>query len=168
MGRKYLAQIMFQKEGEKSDINRQEMAATQIMFRKTLQQSLSPINKWIFRRGSWCGLNAAESASVCVQMSICFNFFDSSGIYGGPNLNFELTFRWPARCGRNFQVVFELAFWNVLCRFGLMFFPVLSWTHATFLPFVVCLHRPPALPPCRTQGHHSLYSTSRSPLYIKH
>ena len=52
MGQKYLAQIMFQKEEEKSDINRQEMAAKQIMFRKTLQPSLSPINKWIFRRGS--------------------------------------------------------------------------------------------------------------------
>ena len=35
--------------------------------------------------------------------------------------------------------------------------------HALFLPFVVCLHRPPALPPYRTQGHHSSYSTSRSP-----
>ena len=52
MGRKYLAQIMFQKEEEKNDINGQEMAATQITFQKTLQQSLSPINKWIFRRGS--------------------------------------------------------------------------------------------------------------------
>ena len=37
-----------------------------------------------------------------------------------------------------------------------------------FLPFEVCPRRPPALPPYRTQGHHSLYSMSRSPFHMRH